>query len=246
MTREKREKTKIKRRSAGLVITPPAPRPIEADHPARLLFREAIASAKNLADIVDATGALSSVEAEANIADGARSSEGALQKAPVPVITAQPSAPLQIFGEIRSAATGLSPPLRDAELPRKLAAEKPDRPPIAVEKPVAIVTSKQFEKHFGQWRPFLPEGQLYILEALFNLTHAVGGEQCMSSMPKLAAAAGISERQTYNVVKELERLGFVERLVTFNTRAKKGTIFRLNLSRNSLDPASGERQRGED
>ena len=46
MAREKRAKTKIKRRSAGLVITPPAPRPVASDHPARLLFKDAIESAK--------------------------------------------------------------------------------------------------------------------------------------------------------------------------------------------------------
>src|SRR5205085_9425843 len=50
MVREKRAKTKIKRRSAGLVITPPVPRPVASDHPARLLFRDAIESAKASSD----------------------------------------------------------------------------------------------------------------------------------------------------------------------------------------------------
>ncbi len=236
MTRPKREKTKIKRRSAGLVITPPAPRPVEADHPARLLFREAIASAKKLDDVAKATKVLPPVEGKAVVLDGAGDSESAFSRnVPISVIVPQPSAPLQLFGEIKSAAMGVSPTHRESELPQQWVPEKPARQPVAVEKPVAGTASNQFDKHFGQWRPFLPEGQLYVLEALFNLTHAVGGEQCMSSMPKLAAAAGISERQTYNVVKELERLGFVERLVTFNTRTKKGTIFRLNLSRNSRE-----------
>ena len=46
MTNEKRPKPNIKRRPPGLVIAPPAPRPVGEDHPARLLFREAIESAK--------------------------------------------------------------------------------------------------------------------------------------------------------------------------------------------------------
>jgi DNA-binding Lrp family transcriptional regulator len=63
------------------------------------------------------------------------------------------------------------------------------------------------------------------------MTHATGVAECLTSMPKLAAAAGVSERQTYNVVKELERNGFIERPETFNTPTKKGTVFRLLLSR---------------
>ena len=88
-----------------------------------------------------------------------------------------------------------------------------------------------FDAHFGQWRPFLSEAQMCVLEALYNMTHAKGVSECLTSMPKLAAAAGVSERQTYNVVKELERTGFIERPETFNTPTKKGTVFRLLLSR---------------
>jgi DNA-binding MarR family transcriptional regulator len=88
-----------------------------------------------------------------------------------------------------------------------------------------------FDAHFGQWKPFLSEAQMCVLEALYNMTHAKGAAECLTSMPKLAAAAGISERQTYNVVKELERNGFIERPETFNTSTTKGTIFRLLLSR---------------
>jgi hypothetical protein len=49
-------------------------------------------------------------------------------------------------------------------------------------------------------------------------------------MPKLAAAAGLKERQCYNVVAQLELLGFIERPEIFNTPTKKGTVFRLFLS----------------
>ena len=209
MAREKRAKTKIKRRSAGLVITPPAPRPVASDHPARLLFKDAIASAKASTEL-DLTEKGPAAEIDTD-------SESAVVAAPV-VEMKPASEPLQIFKELKS----------QTEAPRE---EMLLPPPPRVESPRPRQRSVAFEEHFGVWRPFLTEGQMCVLEALYDMTHAVGTDNCMSSMPKLAAAAGVSERQTYNVVKELEKHGFIERPETYNTPTKKGTICRLHLSR---------------
>ena len=77
----------------------------------------------------------------------------------------------------------------------------------------------------------IADGVVFANTSLSHMTHALGTDRCLTSMPKLASAAGVSERQTYNVVKELEKHGFIERPETFNTPTKKGTIFRLNLTR---------------
>jgi hypothetical protein len=206
MAREKRVKTKIKRRSAGLVITPPAPRPVASDHPARLLFKDAIESAKASTE-TDLT--------ENNPATAISDNQESAGTAASVVEVKTTSEPLQIFKELKG----------QAEAPRE------ERPPPRVEPTQPRERSVAFEGHFEQWRPFLTEGQMCILEALYDMTHAKGTDTCMSSMPKLAAASGVSERQTYNVVKELERHGFIERPETFNTPTKKGTIFRLHLTR---------------
>lgn len=212
MVREKRAKTKIKRRSPGLVITPPAPRPVESDHPARLLFKDAIESAKASSETDLTEGkSLSTAEATEPIA--------ATTSAPKtnPTGEAARHEPLQIFKELKNQ-------------PEALRQEEPASVP-KVEQERRREHSDAFEGIFGQWRPFLSEAQMFILEALYNMTHAVGTDRCLTSMPKLAAASGVSERQTYNVVKELEKHGFIERPETFNTPTKKGTIFRLNLTR---------------
>lgn len=206
MVREKRAKTKIKRRSAGLVITPPVPRPVASDHPARLLFKDAIASAKASSELD-----LNEDQPTATIRENPESAATAAT-----VVEVKPtSEPLQIFNDLKG----------QIEAPRE------ERLPPRVEMAHPRERSVAFEEHFGQWRPFLSEGQICILEALYDMTHAKGTDNCMSSMPKLAAAAGVSERQTYNVVKELEKHGFIERPETFNTPTKKGTIFRLHLTR---------------
>lgn len=212
MAREKRAKTKIKRRSAGLVITPPVPRPVASDHPARLLFKDAIESAKASSD-----HSLTKNEAQAQSRDrdGSASVAETEVKSTPEVTRAEP---LQIFKELKDQ--------------KEVQREENFSSPVIVERPRERSTA--FEEHFGQWRPFLTEGQMCVLEALYNMTHAKGTDSCMSSMPKLATASGVSERQTYNVVKELERHGFIERPETFNTPTKKGTIFRLHLTRRSL------------
>jgi DNA-binding MarR family transcriptional regulator len=218
MTNEKRPKPKIKRRPPGLVITPPAPRPVGKDHPARLLFREAIESAKEPTAEAEAAGAAEVVEHP----------KQADEAAPAPLPQAQ-AEPLQIFKELRE-ATAVEEPAETVveELPP---ASKEVILPDEVREEVFYADGGAFDAHFGQWKPFLTEAQMCVLEALYNMTHAKGVAECLTSVPKLAAAAGISERQTYNVVKELERNGFIERPETFNTPTKKGTVFRLLLSR---------------
>ena len=224
MTNEKRPKPKIKRRPPGLVITPPAPRPVGEDHPARLLFREAIESAKPAAAPEEATDTAEAAE------PAAPAEEAASTSLPQPQVE-----PLQIFKELREAAAGdeTEAAAVQEELPR---VEEVSAPELAREE-VSAPAAGDFDTHFGQWRPFLSEAQMCVLEALYNMTHARGVGECLTSMPRLAGAAGISERQTYNVVKELERTGFIERPETFNTPTKKGTIFRLFLTRRTTPGA---------
>jgi hypothetical protein len=81
-----------------------------------------------------------------------------------------------------------------------------------------------------RWAPILRSGQMSVCRVLFEMTYAMGEAECFTSMPKLAAAAGLKERQCYNVVAQLELLGFIERPEIFNTPTKKGTVFRLFLS----------------
>jgi hypothetical protein len=97
-----------------------------------------------------------------------------------------------------------------------------------------------FERHFGEWKPFLTQGQISVLEALFDMTYARDQAECFTSNAKVAQAAGISIRQTSAILKDLERFGFIARLETFNTRTRKGTIFRLYLTRQAT-PVSGKR-----
>lgn len=218
MTNEKRPKPKIKRRPPGLVITPPVPRPVGEDHPARLLFREAIESTR-----------LPAVEEpSADVSAAVDPSAQADETAP-PSLPQGQAEPLQIFKE-----------LREASVVEELTGDEAEEAPLA---PVKVVPQDEirdespspdagaFDAHFYQWRPFLSEAQMCVLEALYNMTHARGVDECLTSMPKLAAASGISERQTYNVVKDLEKNGFIERPETYNTPTKKGTVFRLLLSR---------------
>lgn len=86
-----------------------------------------------------------------------------------------------------------------------------------------------FAEFSRRWSPILRSGQMSICRALFEMTYEVGLTECFTSMPRLAEAAGLKERQCYNVVGQLELLGFIERPEIFNTPTQKGTVFRLNV-----------------
>jgi hypothetical protein len=86
-----------------------------------------------------------------------------------------------------------------------------------------------FAEFSRRWSPILRSGQMGVCRALFELTYEAGLTECFTSMPRLAEAAGLKERQCYNVVGQLELLGFIERPEIFNTPTQKGTIFRLNI-----------------
>jgi hypothetical protein len=95
---------------------------------------------------------------------------------------------------------------------------------LSVEAPVI-----NFAEFSRRWSPILRSGQMGVCRALFGMTYEVGQTECFTSMPKLAEAAGLKERQCYNVVGQLELLGFIERPEVFNTSTQKGTIFRLHM-----------------
>jgi len=86
-----------------------------------------------------------------------------------------------------------------------------------------------FAEFSRRWSPILRSGQMSVCRALFEMTYEAGQTECFTSMPRLAEAAGLKERQCYNVVGQLELLGFIERPEIFNTPTHKGTIFRLNI-----------------
>jgi hypothetical protein len=113
-------------------------------------------------------------------------------------------------------------------------AETPVMPIAGVSAPVSratssVASSALFDDFSRRWAPILRSGQMSVCRVLFELTHGAGATECFTSMPKLAAAAGIKERQCYNVVGQLEMLGFIERPHIYNTPTQKGTVFRLNL-----------------
>jgi hypothetical protein len=86
-----------------------------------------------------------------------------------------------------------------------------------------------FAEFSKRWSPILRSGQMGVCRALFEMTYKIGQAECFTSMPKLAEAAGLKERQCYNVIGQLELLGFIERPHIFNTPNQKGTIFRLYM-----------------
>jgi hypothetical protein len=167
------------------------------------------------------------------ILEEAKAQEEALTK-PAPQIQSTPAR--RIAGVAQSSNTSAyddTPAQNIAGVSKTMAvrsAPAPDK--------VTTITFGDFSK---RWSPILRSGQMSVCRVLFEMTYEVGQSECFTSMPKLATAAGLKERQCYNVVGQLELLGFIERPEIFNTPTKKGTIFRLFLTPQS--PTAGSNRR---
>jgi hypothetical protein len=101
---------------------------------------------------------------------------------------------------------------------------------------VAAVTPPRampFEEFVSRWGFVLRSGgragKLRICEVLYNNTYAVGRETFFTSYEKLARLASLEKKQCAINVKQLESLGFLERLNIYNTATKQGTDFKLHL-----------------
>lgn len=158
--------------------------------------------------------------------------------------------------KVQEAATVNNPPNQNTTPAKQIAGvhqfPTPDKPldtpatvATGVVRPLNIKTDTGNAHSFGdfskRWSPILRSGQMSVCRVLFEMTYALGQIECFTSMPKLATAAGLKERQCYNVVAQLELLGFIERPDIYNTPTKKGTVFRLYLSPQAPTGGGGRR-----
>ena len=98
---------------------------------------------------------------------------------------------------------------------------------------VAQPRAMSFDEFASRWGFVLRSGgragKLRICEVLYNNTYEVGRDTFFTSYEKLAGLAGLEKKQCAINVKQLESLGFIERLNIYNTATKQGTDFKLHL-----------------
>lgn len=201
-------------------------------------------------------------KAEAGSEKNARQAEGVREEGTAPHPVKQPAppgtsnkseagSPENQVGEARPAAGALK--LGDAE-PRRgeqpeAATPRAGRSLTAVAGPgiggkVVPVGSgvPSFESFVERWGFVLRSGgragKLRICEVLYNNTYAVGRETFFTSYDKLAKLTNLEKKQCSINVRQLESLGFLERLNIYNTATRQGTEFKLHLEQ--LPP--GERR----
>jgi hypothetical protein len=109
-------------------------------------------------------------------------------------------------------------------------AVRPEREAVSQASPAAILSFSEFVLRWGfVLRSGGRAGKLRICEVLYNHTYAVGRETYFTSYEKLAKLAKLEKKQCAINVKQLESLGFIERLNIYNTATRQGTEFKLHL-----------------
>jgi hypothetical protein len=125
-------------------------------------------------------------------------------------------------GNIQSAATEDLTPSTEIHL---VNSKKPSSRPVVTDRKISpsspLVFS--FQAFVERWNPGLHRGQLKMCEVLYNKTYAVGCTDCETSFSVLMRESGLSRRQSFQVISELEQMGFVERLPTPKHSTRKGT-----------------------
>ncbi|MGI9105472.1 MAG: hypothetical protein ACR2G4_04400 [Pyrinomonadaceae bacterium] len=97
----------------------------------------------------------------------------------------------------------------------------------------ALLLPMTFEEFVARWDFVLRSGgragKLRICQVLYENTYAAGRDSFFTSYEKLAKLTGLEKKQCAINIKQLESLGFVERLNIYNTATRQGTEFRLHL-----------------
>lgn len=90
-----------------------------------------------------------------------------------------------------------------------------------------------FDEFVARWGFVLRSGgragKLRICQVLYENTFGAGQDTFFTSYEKLARLTDLEKKQCAINVKQLESLGFIERLNIYNTATKQGTEFKLHL-----------------
>jgi hypothetical protein len=96
--------------------------------------------------------------------------------------------------------------------------------------PAAAMTFDEFVARWGfVLRSGGRAGKLRICQVIYENTFGAGQELFFTSYEKLARLTGLEKKQCAINVKQLESLGFIERLNIYNTSTRQGTEFKLYL-----------------
>lgn len=121
-----------------------------------------------------------------------------------------------VFSEVRASAVDdqSSTVSRDAEARETI-----------VEKRLGV--DPAFQSFIERWKHALRKGQLKMCEVLFQKTYALGRNDCETSYSELANLTGLTMRQCFNIMGQLEALKFVERSALGGGGNRKGQGSRI-------------------
>lgn len=133
-------------------------------------------------------------------------------------------------GPIRPAESAKRTRPKTAQAPRPISQKKREvasRAPSANASAAPILDDlvRKWKEEFR-----VHSGEIKVLRALYNLTHGVGSNECVTTQEKLAEAANLQRRQCINNVNTLEKMGFIERVEVYNEKGQRGIKLRFNLT----------------
>jgi len=78
----------------------------------------------------------------------------------------------------------------------------------------------------------LGKGEVKILRVMLGMCRDAGGDSCHVKIPQLMNSAGLKERQTQLVLRNLRELGLIEKVSNYSNTDRLGTHYRVLLDSN--------------
>jgi len=78
----------------------------------------------------------------------------------------------------------------------------------------------------------LGKGEVKVLRVMLGMCRDAGGDGCYVKVPQLMNSAGLKERQTQLVLRNLRELGLIEKVSNYSNTDRLGTHYRVLLDSN--------------
>jgi hypothetical protein len=241
-------KEKITRRKPGLVIKPPPIRPVGDDHPARLIFKEALAAERaaesnqsggearpapdtkpvHLQELVSAKEPLHDISVDVEPSSDTEAfsvTEELVSEAEIIDKREVIETGEAVKNQLSPLDVALKPALVTPISQHINESEESKRSDFSAREDTAPnqiqITWEEFEASF---KKRVSKSQLKICKVLFDKTYALGLESCLVRTRDLMEMSGVKGRTMYYALSELENAGFIKRGVVYNTPTKKGQV----------------------
>ena len=96
---------------------------------------------------------------------------------------------------------------------------------------LVALTNPELDHYIELWKNFyrLKSGEVEALSVMYRSSHEKGHDECYIKMHNLAEMSNLTYRYCQKVVRSLEQLGWITKLMDYDPSDQRGVLYRINL-----------------